>query len=333
MEVTLADVLDAINAANPEKLRAEIAEDGDRLVLTDLTEGEGEFQVTSLYESEALAGLGLDGQAVDGVITGRRILGGAGSVLLSSLNGGSGLGTLGSINLTDRLGNSTSVDLSDAETLEDVVDAVNAAGVGIVAAVNQARNGIKLTDTTGASSGNLVVANADATATADALGIAVDDAVAGVNSGDLHLRVVSHNTLLSGLNGGAGVAKGTFRIVDTTGNRAVVDLSADDVETVGDVIRQINLLGLDVQAEINSTGDGIAIRDTGNGPGTLRIEEGSTTTAADLHLLATATEVDVEGQSTQIIDGSTTYTITLDGTQSLADLQQAINDLAPASRP
>ncbi len=93
--------------------------------------------------------MGLTGTAVDGVITGRRIISGANTVLLSSLGGGKGLGELGAINLTDRNGASATVDLSNAETLEDVIEAINAAPVQITARVNQARNGIELMDTSG----------------------------------------------------------------------------------------------------------------------------------------------------------------------------------------
>jgi flagellar hook-associated protein 2 len=311
-ELTLGEILDVINAAEPGKLKVEIAPDGDRLVLTDLTEGGGSFQVQALNESEALSGLGLDGLAVGGVITGRRILGGAGTVLLSSLGGGKGFGQLGSLELTDRTGASATVDLSGSETLEEVIDAVNAASLGIVAQVNQARNGIQLVDTTEASAGNLIVANGDATDTADKLAIAVNDDVLSVNSGDLHLQVVAYNTKLSALNGGAGVARGRFTLIDTHYNQATLDLGTKDVETVGDVIREINRLGLDVLAELNAAGDGILIRDTGYGSGKLSVEEGNTSTAADLHLLGAAVEVDFEGTPTQVIDGTTTYTVIVD---------------------
>ena len=328
-EYTLGAILEAINAAEPGKLQVEIGPDGDRLVLSDLTEGGGSFQVQSLYESEALADLGLDGQAVDGAIVGHRILAGTGTVLLSSLNGGQGFGQLGLLELTDRSGASGTVDLSGSETLEHVIDAINAAGPGITAQVNQARNGIELVDTTGASAGNLIVANADATASADKLGIAVNDDVLRVNSGDLHLRVVAYNTRLDDLNGGAGVARDTLTITDTHGRRATLDLGNKDVETAGDVIREINRLGLHILAELNSTGDGILIRDTGYGSGDLSVEEGNATPAADLHLLGPAVEVDFEGQPTQIVDGRTTYTIDLNEDDSLEDLRQAINELDP----
>ena len=177
---TLGELIDVFNAAAPDKLRLEIASDGDRLVVTDLTVGDGDFTLASRDEngSGAVEDLGLGGEAVDGAIVGRRLLGGTGSVLLSSLDGGRGLGQLGTLELTDRAGASDTVDLSDAETLEDVIDAINAASVGITARVNQAKNGIELVDTTGA-----VGEQPDRrrrrgrNGAATALGIAVDAAV------------------------------------------------------------------------------------------------------------------------------------------------------------
>jgi flagellar hook-associated protein 2 len=326
-ETTLGQVLQRINAAAPGKLKVEISADGKRLVATDLTQGDGAFELNSLYDSSALADLGLDGQAADGVISGRRILGGAGSVLLSSLAGGKGIGSLGLLSLTDRSGATATVDLEHAETLQDVLDAINSAGIGITAQVNGARTGIELLDTTGESSSHMIVASADGRQTAEKLGIAVDDAVTVKQSGDLRLQVVSENTRLDDLNGGAGVARGTLTIRDSTGKSAVLNLGQSGVETIGDVIQAIHRLDLNVRAEINDNGDGIRIVDTGGGSGTLAVTEGSSTTAKDLHLLGGAETVEIGGQATQVIDGSTTYTIQLDGTSSLADLSQQINDL------
>jgi flagellar hook-associated protein 2 len=295
---TVGDVLARINAAAPGKLKAEIAPDGNRLVLTDRTEGAGSFSVESTGSSTALAYLGLDGEAVDGAITGRDVLGGLKTVLLSSLGGGGGLGELGQLDLTDRSGAGASVDLSGAETLDDVIALINAAGVGIEARVNEARNGVELVDTTGSTAGNLVVADGDATSTADKLQIAVDEAVGSVNSGDLQLQVVSRSTRLTELNGGRGIARGKITLYDSEGRSAVINLGLDSVQTVGDVIRQINRQGLMVRAELNERGDGIRLRDLAQGSHTLRVEEKTSTTAADLHLLGQAVEADVGGETT-----------------------------------
>ena len=327
-ETTLGEIIAVINAAEPGKLRAEIAPDGDRLILTDMTTGSDTFQVSSINDSTIVEDLGLTGPSEDGVITGRRIIAGARTVLISSLNGGNGPGQLGTLELTDRGGASDTVDLSAADTLEEVIDLINSADVGIAAAVNEARNGIQLVDTTGASASNLIVANADQTATAEKLRIAVDADVTTAGSGDMHLQIISYNTRLEDLNGGAGVTRGKIEIVDSRGVQSTLDLTGDGVLTVGDVIRRINWLSAEVHAEINQTGDGIRILDNAGGDGTLQVRETSWHTAAELHLLGEAVEVDVDGELTQVIDGSTTYTIELDEDESLQDLSTKINELA-----
>jgi flagellar hook-associated protein 2 len=104
-------------------------------------------------------------------------------------------------------------------------------------------------------------------------------------------------------------------------------LSQSGIQTVGDVIQAVHRLDLGVRAEINDNGDGIRIVDTARGSGTLAVTEGSSTAAKDLHLLGGAESVVLGGRATQVIDGSTTYTIQLDDAGSLADLRQKINDL------
>ncbi len=324
---TVQKVIDRIESDSDGKLQVEIAADGRRLTVTDTTEGTVETTLTALNDSTALADLGLDTASVDGVIIGDRILGGLRTVSLSSLNGGQGFGELGTIQLTDRSGASAMVDLSGAETLEGLVEAISAAGVGIRAQINAAANGIELIDTSGGTDGNLIIADADETNTATKLQIAADEDASTVNSGDLHLQIISRSTRLSALNGGAGIANGRFTIADSTGRKASVTVNSSAMSTVGDVIDAINRLGINVAAEVNATGDGILLRDTGGGAGTLAVSEGSSTTAANLGLLKKATTVEGEEQTEQQIDGSMTYTITIDANDTLDDLQEKINDL------
>ncbi len=324
---TIGKIIARIEEHSDGKLTAEIGPDGRRLVVTDTTEGTGEFTLDALHGSQALADLGLDNAAVDGVITGNRLLSGLRTVALSSLNGGQGFGELGQIELTDRSGTTDTVDLSGAETLEDLVDALNAANVGVRARVNQARNGIELTDTSGGTAGNLIVADADETNSATQLKIAADTSLSTVNSGDMHLQIVSRNTTLASLNGGGGVARGQFKILDSTGRERNVDLRSDNVKTVGDVVDAVNRLYLGATAELNATGDGILLRDTAGGAGTLTVTEVGGTTARDLGLLRKATDVEVDGQTQQHIDGSMTRTIVIESGDSLNTLKDKINGL------
>ena len=340
-ETTLGEILAQVNEQTGGKLTFALDAQGDRLVATDHTtapppeeqeEGKvyGTFTLQAANGSEAIHDLGLEGTSVDGTINGTAILGGLKTVLLSSLDGGQGLGALGSLQLTDRTGRQTTVDLSGAETLDDVIDAINARAaadaLGVTAAVNEAGNGLQLVDGT-AGAGSLCVAG---DAASPLFGTNLSTGAAVLNSGDLHLRVVSQNTRLADLNGGTGVAKGTFRIIDSKGRTLTVDLRSDSVRTVGDAIDAINRVSNTVHARINDQGDGILLEDTGGGAGKLIVTEGASTTGRDLHLLGTATKA--PNSSTQVIDGTTTQTIQLRNTDSLTDLQNTINRLGPGVR-
>ena len=131
---TLGDVLAALNAAAPGKLQAQIAADGQGIQLTDLTSGAGTFAIADLNSSQAVEDLGLGGVAAGGVIQGTKLLGGLATSLLKDLKGGAGISGLGTLALTDRSGTSAAVDLSQAQTVDDVIAAINAVGIGITPA-------------------------------------------------------------------------------------------------------------------------------------------------------------------------------------------------------
>jgi flagellar hook-associated protein 2 len=328
-EKTLAEVLQTINEIDPNRLKAEIGPDGDRLVLTDLTANNGgTFAVTNLTGGTLAQDLGLTGTAVGGTLTGHRLTGGLKSTLLQTFNGGSGLGTLGALQLTDRTGASASVDLSGAETLDDVIKAINNSGLGIKASVNSARDGIALKDTTGAVSSNLIVANGDATNTATKLKLAINAASSEVNSGTLQRQTISENTLLSSLNGGQGVARKSFFVSDSKGVTTVIRLDDDSIQTVGDVLDAINGLSVGVEARLSSTGDGIQIIDTAGGTGSPKISDvGNGTAAKDLHLTGAAEDVVIDGQTKKVITGSQAFKVTVSATDTLNDVVTKINAL------
>lgn len=323
-EQTLADVLATINGAAPTKLSAAISAGGDSLVLTDLTAGGGTFGVTALNDSQTLRDLGLDTTVSGATLTGRRILAGLKTTLLSSLAGGAGLGTLGNVQLTDRSGATATVGLAAAQTVDDVLTALNAAGLGLNVALNTARNGLLLTDTTGSTSSNLKVQNADVTNTADKLQLTLDAAQTTKNSGSLHRQTVNENTLLASLNGGTGVGTGQFTITDANGAVGTVSLTANQT-TVGDVLQIINNLGLDLEARLSAAGDGIALVDTAAGSGTLSVTVGSGNAARDLRLLGGETTIDVGGTPTKAIVGAQTRTIELTATDTVEDLVDKLN--------
>jgi flagellar hook-associated protein 2 len=322
---TLGDILARLNAADPARLQAALSADGERIVLTDLTAGGGTFSVANPGGGNVAEELGLTTTAVGGTITGGRILSGLKTTLIASLGGGDGLGPLGSLHLTDRSGATANVNLAGATTLDDVIGLINAAGIGVRAGYNSAGNGLVLVDTTGATTSNLIAANGDATNTATKLGLAASVAAAQINGTSLARQVVSRNTLLASYNGGRGVGTGSIVITDSAGQIGSISLTSLQADTIGDVIDAINGLSIGVEARINDAGDGIALVDTAGGAGRLTVaDNGSGTAAADLKIAGQGVDTT---PGVQEINGTTTYTVTLDADDTLDDLVGKINDL------
>lgn len=323
---SLGDIVDRLNEADPARLTASISADGKRLELQDLTTGTDPFAVISSVGGSVAEELGFTAAAVGDIITGTRLISGLKTTLLGSLSGGQGLGTLGEINLTDRSGASATVNLAAAETLDDVIALINASGLDLTAAYNGPRTGLVLTDSSGATTSNLIVADADATNSAAKLGLAGNVAANSLDSGPLDRQVVSRNTLLSSYNAGAGVRLGSFLITDSDGHTGAVNLTVLEPETIGDVIDAINALSIDVEARINDAGDGLVLIDTAGGSDTLIVaESGTGHSAADLRILGEGIATTIDGDPAQIIDGTTTVTITLDAEDTLEDLVEKIN--------
>ena len=322
---SVRDVLDAINdhADNAGKLTASLV-DG-RLALEDTTAGTGTLAVADLAGANVVRSLGLDQQSAGATLTGRPLSAGMNTVLLRNLRGGQGIGQLGQISLTDRTGATATLDLSNAESIDDVLTAINTAEtaggqrLAINASIDAAGLGIVLRDQSGAVASNLVIADLGGSTLAADLNIAVDDAVASVRSGHLGRRYVSESTLLATYApGGEPVKPGNFQITDSAGTVSTISISSQTV-TIGDVIDRINAVGVQVTARLNDTGDGIVLIDEAGGTGTLAVTDiGSSRAAANLKIAGAATTT--EGGEQQI-DGRQSVLLTLDADDSLADLE------------
>lgn len=200
------------------------------------------------------------------------------STLLSDLNRGGGI-PAGSFNIADRTGNSAVINVNSGDTVGNVISAINAAGLNVTASVNSAQNGIELTDSSVLIVQPLTVTEVGGGTAALKLGIF------GVRNGnleglDLDPRL-NAATLISQLNGGAGLSLESISIVNSGASGAVSLISAN---TVGDVVNLINNSGLNVTAGINAQGN--VLRVVSNDSSTVAVvgEMGGSKTAESLGL-------------------------------------------------
>src|SRR5689334_18609674 len=116
----------------------------------------------------------------------------------------------------------------------------------------------------------------------------VDFADAKVGAGTITVEEgggdLSRETLLSELNGGAGVRRGTFRIIDRSGASTTIDIS--NAVSLDDVIKKINT-SLGVQVKATTAGDKLVLTDlTGKTTSDLVVEDlGDGHAAADLGIV------------------------------------------------
>ena len=331
---TIQNVIDRINNAkdtvdvdNGGHIVASIAADGVSLQLEDTVGGgpAANFTVTgSPTNAYAARDLGIEktGDA-GGIIDGDRLIAGINSVLVRSINGGSGTSGDTQLILQDREGNGDLITIDTDGSLSDIIDQINAsAAVNISASLNDAGNGLLITDSTdaGAITGNLIVTSD----VADDLGI--DTGVLGVEEsfyrGDnVQLRYVAEGTSLDSLDYGRGIGLGQFRITDGEGDQAIINVTSS-VESVYDLIELINGQAgpdVDVTARVNDNGDGIQL-DNVLGTGLIKVETISGTTASDLNLVGEAT---VDGGP---IDGSYETTIAINASDTIDEIIEAVNE-------
>lgn len=328
---TLNDVVKDINTAanNSGKLTASIA--NGKLVLTDNTGGGGAnpLSVADLNGASVAHALGLDVAASGNTLTGNPLVAGIDSVLLRNLRGGQGISQLGQVSLTDRSGLSATINLSQAQSLSDVISAINGATTGLgqklhlSASVDANGTGIVVQDTSGSTAGNLVIADVGAGTAASQLGIAVNAAQSSIDSGSLGLQYVDLATSLSTYGpGGAAVPSGAFNITDSTGHQSTVSVTSS-VQTIGDLQQAIaTATGGKVVLTLNSTGDGFNLVDQAGGSGQLQVTDLGAKTASALRISGSGSAG--PGGHSQIVSRIGTQ-ITVANTDTLASLAAKIN--------
>ena len=125
--MTVGNVLTDINNAtgNGGKLVASLANGG--IKLTDNSGGAGSFTISDENQASVVQELGLNVAASGNTISGGSLIAGINSVLLRNLNGGQGITQTGQIQLQDRTGLTATIDLTGAQSLDQVINAINSA--------------------------------------------------------------------------------------------------------------------------------------------------------------------------------------------------------------
>ena len=198
---TLQEVINLINnATGNTAVFASYDREGNGILLTDTSGGTGDLSVVSLNGSSAALDLGiLKSVASDTLesddLNPQYI---ARCTRLETLNGGEGVDP-GKIRITDRSGQSVEVDLSSAETIGDVIDAINSSGVGVTASINSQGNGILITDTTGGTQSPLKIEDVGGTTARDLniLGSTTGTTIDG--SFEVRVELGSEDTTLEGI--------------------------------------------------------------------------------------------------------------------------------------
>ncbi len=186
---------------------------------------------------------------------------------LGDLEGARGLGIeRGSIRITNA-GTSTVLDLRDADTLGDVVNRINASGIGVTASIAAG-------DTLQVSGASVTIGEVGGATAAD-LGL-INPSPAAVVSGSSVQPRVDDQTPLSLLNAGAGVSAGAFEISNGT---SVATVDTTGLATVEDLVNAVNATNVGVSATISDDGTRILLRNSTQGSD-LRISEVSGGTTA-----------------------------------------------------
>jgi len=227
---TLQQVIDAINdAASSNSVDVSVAlnSNGTGLTVTDSSGGSGNLIVTG----DASSALGIETDpagvaesAIDGTNLQRRYVDEA--TKLSDLNYGRGIGT-GSFRITDGFGATATINVnSNVQTVDKLLQTINAQGLAINARVNDNGDGIIIEeDLSGTSEDPFVKLKVDS--------------VSGTSANDLNLLGSSETVENASIDGSY---------------EQIVDLDTSD--DLNEVVGKINDAGIPVTASIINTGSG-----------------------------------------------------------------------------
>ncbi len=290
---TVGDVLDRLTAELPPDLMVQLGPRG--LVFTPLG-GPGPISIAEVGGGHTAADLGLAGDypgpTLYGVDLDPRL---TPQTRTADLNAGAGIDLTGG--LVIRNGDQTAtIDFAGAETIEDVLNRINAADIGVRAAI--AADGRTLTVQNCVSGSDLSIGE-NGGLTASALGI----------------RSLHGDTLLSDLNDELGVQTadgGDLQI--TTASGATIDVSLAGCTTLQDVLDRLNAAGGGaITAGWVNEGNGLLITDNTGGAGTFQVAALNNSNAlADLGLDVAATGNQLVGRDVNPLRVDSPFTALLE---------------------
>jgi flagellin-like hook-associated protein FlgL len=247
---------------------------------------------------------------------------------LSDLRGASGDGVRPGLIKIGNGSATATVDLSQADSTGDVVDAINAAGLGTVTA-SIAPDGVSLKLSGGATEDITVDEVGGGTTAADLGILQTTGGGAGValDGADVKARV-TNLTPLASLNGGAGIDLASG--IQITNGQTNATINFTGATTVQDLLNKINNSGTHVRAEINAAGTGINILNPVQGV-EMRLGENGGTTAADLGIRSygpTTSLADLnDGKGVRTVAGADMTITASNGTSFNVDLSAAQTDV------
>jgi flagellar hook-associated protein 3 FlgL len=266
---SIGDVVNDINAAGLAGVTASLTNNGLQLTAT----GGAQISVNEVGGASTAVDLGIL-QTTAGAANAPLVGSGLGAKItsftpLAELNNGTGIDPTG-FNISNGT-TSKIITLNGLTTVQDLVNAINTSGMGVRAQINSTGTAIDLVN---ATQGSSITVSENGGATASELGF----------------RSFGPNTQLSSLNNGAGVSLPSgnqFSI--TTADGTVTNIALSNVNTVQDVVNQINAAGAGtVTASFATSGNGIVLTDNTTGAGKLTVTPlNSATTASDLGLTTT----------------------------------------------
>ena len=294
---TVGGLVDAVNALSTG-VTASLNDAGDGIVLVDTAGGSSTLEVVDTGTGTAAADLGIAGTAEVQLVAGASV-----SALVGT--------------------QAAEIELEANDTLASLAAKINGTGryaTGSVEANDDATFSLRLLSKKGGEEGRFSVETSgfdldlrttstgrDAKISVSADGgpariLSSTDGVFDVNGGGAGAALISSATLLDEIAGGA--TRGSFTIKDSSGAIGAVNLVAEGINTVGDLMDAINRLGIGVQAALNDSATGLAITDTASGSESLVIADtGSGVAAARLGIAGTGTAQVVGGISVTALVG------------------------------